>query len=51
MVRHKQAGDGPFDVTDKFRLDIYADGKLVSRKHIPATLTSSAPSDAPQVSI
>ncbi|KAL5476282.1 hypothetical protein EMCRGX_G026206 [Ephydatia muelleri] len=48
VVRHKQAGDGPFDVTDKFRLDIYADGKLVGRKQIPSLLSSSAPKDAPE---
>jgi len=37
-VRHQLASEGPFDVTDKFRIDIYIDKKLVGRKQVLSTL-------------
>ena len=32
------ATEGPFDVSDKFRIDIFIDKKLVGRKQVTATL-------------
>ena len=37
-MRHQLASEGPFDVTDKFRIDIYIDKKLVGRKQVLSTL-------------
>ena len=38
VVRHQLASEGPFDVTDKFRIDIYIDKQLVGRKQVLSTL-------------
>lgn len=38
VIRHKLASEGPFDATDKFRIDIYIDKKLVGRKQVLSTL-------------
>ena len=38
VVRHRAAADGPFDVTDKFRIDIFVEKKLIGRKQILSSL-------------
>ena len=38
VIRNKLASDGPFDMTDKFRIDIFIDKKLVGRKQVLSTL-------------
>ena len=43
VIRHKLASEGPFDATDKFRIDIYIDKKLVGRKQVLSTLVKRKP--------
>ena len=38
-VRHQQASQGPWDTTDKFRVDLYQGNRLMGRKHLNAVLT------------
>ena len=38
VVRHRTATEGPFDVTDKFRIDVFVDKKLIGRKHVLSSL-------------
>ena len=38
VVRHRMAADGPFNVTDKFRIDIFVEKKLIGRKQILSSL-------------
>lgn len=44
VVRHRTAADGPFDVTDKFRIDIFVDKRLIGRKQILSSLQKDKPS-------
>ena len=41
VIRHQTAGsgNGPFDTTDMFRVDIYYDKRLIGQKLVPSTLT------------
>lgn len=43
VVRHKLASDGPFDMSDKFRIDIYIDKKFAGRKLVLSTLVKKKP--------
>ena len=38
VVRHRAASEGPIDVTDKFRIDVSVDRKLIGRKQILSKL-------------
>ena len=38
VVRHRMAADGPFNVTDKLRVDIFVDKKLIGRKQVLSSL-------------
>ena len=38
VVRHRMAADGPFNVTDKFRIDIFVEKKLIGQKQILSSL-------------
>ena len=38
VVRHRMAADGPFNVTDKFRIDIFVEKKLIGRKQVLSSL-------------
>ena len=38
VVRHRTATGGPFDVTDKFRIDLSVNNKLIGRKQVPSSL-------------
>ena len=41
VVRHRLASDGPYDVSDKFRIEIFLDNKPVGRKQVLSTLIKS----------
>ena len=43
VVRHKLATQGPFEVADKFRIDIYSDKQLVGRKQLLSRLLKGSP--------
>ena len=51
VVRHRQAAEGPYGVTDKFRIDISIDRKVVGRKQVTASLVRrKSPAEAVDVS-
>lgn len=39
VIRHQQASQGPWDTTDKFRIDLYQGNRLMGRKHLNSSLT------------
>ena len=49
VIRHKLASEGPYDTTDKFRIDVYIDKKLVGRKQVLSNLVKRKPQSLEEV--